>query len=159
MNNDESVTICLPVLNEYEVIEFVIQEWLTVLKKLPHGSKILIDDGGSTDGTLAILDKFINQGEKITIIRNQKPDGFGNAARRLFNSADTHWIFFTDSDGQYVAEDFWLLWDRRDGKDFIRGIKLGRLDPLMRRITSLVWNKSVNFLFELPHSVSAIQKI
>jgi hypothetical protein len=31
-------------------------------------------------------------------------------------------------------------------------MKLGRQDPLFRRITSFVWNKLVRFLFELPMS-------
>lgn len=149
----ETVAVCMPVLNEVEVIEFVIREWLKVVSELPEGSHILIEDGGSKDGTREVLTALqAEYGDLIRVVWRDKPEGFGVAAKRLLSSADAQWIFFTDSDGQYVANDFWLLWERRESRDFIRGIKLGRQDPLIRRITSLVWNKSVRFLFELPIS-------
>jgi dolichol-phosphate mannosyltransferase len=149
----ETVAVCMPVLNEVEVIESVVREWLQVVNKLPVGSHILIEDGGSKDGTREVLASLQEESaDLLRVIWRDKPEGFGVAAKRLLSSADTQWIFFTDSDGQYIASDFWLLWARREDRDFIRGIKLGRQDPLIRRITSLVWNKSVRFLFELPIS-------
>ena len=160
MNNTEimeTVTICMPVLNEKDVIKDVLLEWLDVIYKLPLGSEILIDEGGSKDGTIEIIKGLQNEHpEKIRVLFQKRPDGFGNSAKRLLNSSDKYWVFFTDSDGQYVAKDFWKLWSRRGECDFVRGIKLGRQDPFMRRIASLIWNKSVNFLFELPvHDVNA----
>jgi glycosyltransferase involved in cell wall biosynthesis len=160
MNNNEiveTVTICMPVLNEKDVIKDVLMEWLEIIFKLPPGSKILIDEGGSQDGTIGIIENLQNEYPgKITVLFQTKPDGFGNSAKRLLNSSDGYWVFFTDSDGQYVAQDFWKLWNRRSENDFIRGIKLGRQDPFIRRVASLFWNKSVNFLFELPvHDVNA----
>jgi len=153
----ESVTICLPVLNESAVINKVILEWIQVVSNLGNSSTILIEDGGSTDGTITIIKTLQSKFPgKIKLLLREKPDGFGNSAIRLLSLAESKWVFFTDSDGQYVAEDFWLLWSRRSGKDFVRGIKLGRKDPFMRRISSLFWNKAVNFLFELPvHDVNA----
>jgi len=157
IEDSESVTICLPVLNESAVIEKVILEWLEIVKKIANGSIILIEDGGSTDGTIAIIKGLQSSFPgKIQLVLREKPDGFGNSAKRLLNLAERSWIFFTDSDGQYVAEDFWLLWNRRAGNDFVRGIKLGRKDPFIRRVSSLFWNKAVNFLFELPvHDVNS----
>jgi dolichol-phosphate mannosyltransferase len=154
LNTDsfETVCICMPVLNEKEVIYDVVHEWIKVLDRLPSGSSILIEDGGSSDGTREMLESLAKEYPSIVVIYRDKPDGFGNAARRLLSSASAHWIFFTDSDGQYVAQDFWKLWSRRLGKDFVRGIKLGRQDPFFRRLASLIWNKSAKFLFELPVS-------
>lgn len=147
----ETVAICMPVLNEVDVIEYVLREWLEVVRQLPVGSHIFIEDGGSKDGTKEVLTTLqAEYGDLIRINWRDKPEGFGVAAKRLLSSANAQWVFFTDSDGQYVANDFWLLWARRENRDFIRGIKLGRQDPLIRRATSLVWNKSVRFLFELP---------
>jgi len=153
----ETVTICMPVLNEKDVIKDVLIEWLNVILKLPLGSEILIDEGGSNDGTVEIIESLqYEYPGKIRVLFQNKPDGFGNSAKRLLNTSDGYWVFFTDSDGQYVAQDFWKLWDRRSECDFVRGIKLGRQDPFIRRVASLFWNKSVNFLFELPvHDVNA----
>jgi len=146
----ESVSICLPVLNEIDVIEDVLQEWLALCKKLPKGSLVSVEDGGSNDGTVEVLKKLQKKYLWLKVVYREKPDGFGNAAKRLLDNTNTEWIFFTDSDGQYVPEDFWILWKKRSDFDVVRGIKMGRQDPFLRRVTSLVWNKSVSFLFNLP---------
>jgi dolichol-phosphate mannosyltransferase len=152
----DSVTICMPVLNEVSVIESVVLEWIEIVNLLPSNSILLFEDGGSKDGTVGILQGLQMQfPSKIHLMLRDYPDGFGNSAKRLLASAETEWVFFTDSDGQYVASDFWILWGRRIGNDFVRGIKLGRKDPFIRRVSSLFWNKAVNFLFELPvHDVN-----
>ena len=147
---DQTVTICLPVLNEFEVIEEVVTDWLSIISGLPTGSAVLVEDGGSTDGTTQILRRLQESNPSLRVIYRDKPDGFGNAAKRLLGEPSTDWVFFTDSDGQYVPEDFWILWNRRSGYDIVRGIKMGRQDPFFRRVTSFFWNKSVAFLFNLP---------
>jgi dolichol-phosphate mannosyltransferase len=146
----ETVTICMPVLNEAEVIHSVLVEWIQVVSELPEGSHILIEDGGSTDGTTEILRNYALRSKHLKIIYRQKPEGFGKAARSLLSSASTHWVFFTDSDGQYVANDFWKLWHRRENLDLVRGIKLGRKDPLFRRLTSYIWNRLIFLMFQIP---------
>lgn len=151
-NQLETVTICIPFLNEREVVSNVIEEWTEILDKLPKGSKLLIEDGGSLDGTTQVLKEYSVNDKRIEVIYRESPDGFGQSAKRLLGAAENSWVFFTDGDGQYVANDFWKLWERKANKDFVRGIKLGRKDPFPRRIASLIWNKCVNFLFELPVS-------
>ena len=145
-----TVTICLPVLNEAEVIREVVTDWLCIISQLPLGSAVLVEDGGSKDGTVQILSELQLNNPTLDVVFREKPDGFGNAAKRLLAAPKTDWIFFTDSDGQYVPEDFWILWNRKDQFDLVRGIKMGRQDPFFRRVTSFFWNKSVAFLFNLP---------
>lgn len=149
-SNNESVTICMPILNEVSVLNSVLDEWLEVLQKLPQGSKIFIEDGGSKDGSREILEDYEAKYEGIEIIYKDKPEGFGNAAKNLLSSAKTEWVFFTDSDGQYVASDFWKLWERRGNVDLVRGIKLGRKDPVFRVFTSFAWNRVIRFMFGIP---------
>ena len=148
----ESVSICMPVLNEIDVIPEVLKSWLEVCAKLPSGSLVLVEDGGSTDGTVEYLRSLAATNGMLKVIEKSKPEGFGTAAKNLFQNGDNYWLFFTDSDGQYVSSDFWEIWNRREGKSIVRGMKLGRQDPLFRRLTSFIWNKLVRFLFELPMS-------
>ena len=148
----DTVTICMPILNEVAVVESVLEEWLEVLKELPPGSYILIEDGGSTDGTREILESFEMRNTGLKVIYKEKANGFGNAAKNLLSTADAEWVFFTDSDGQYVASDFWKLWQRRSEAELIRGIKLGRKDPVFRIITSYVWNRVIKLMFGFPIS-------
>ena len=143
----ETVTICIPVYNEIDVIENLIIEWVNVVEQLPVGSKIYIEDGGSNDGTLDILRKFEAEYVFVKIFYKDKPDGFGNAAKRLLKEPTTEWIFFSDGDGQYLSSDFWKLWERRKEKDLVKGIKLGRNDPLHRRIISFFWSLLIQIMF------------
>jgi glycosyltransferase involved in cell wall biosynthesis len=145
--SSETVTICIPIYNEIEVIENLISEWVKVVEQLPVGSKIYIEDGGSNDGTLDVLKKFESEFLFIKIFYKDKPDGFGNAAKRLLKEPDTEWIFFSDGDGQYLSGDFWKLWARRNEKDLVKGIKLGRNDPLHRRIISFFWSLLIQIMF------------
>jgi len=145
----DTVTICIPIYNEIEVIEKVLSEWALIVKELPTGSKILIEDGGSNDGTVKLLKNYQNKFDFIDVIYRDKPDGFGNAAKRLLKLPTTEWVFFTDGDGQFVPGDIWKLWQRKDDYDLVKGIKLGRKDPLLRRIISFFWSSLIQVMFGL----------
>lgn len=147
----DPVTVCMPIHNEADVIESVIREWVEeVFQFLPEGSIFAFDEAGSNDGTNEILERLQKEFPFIHVYHHPKKDGFANAARRLYQAADTPLIFFTDCDGQYVASDFWKLVPfSMAGYDMVRGAKIGRRDPLFRRIASLFFNKAVQFLFSV----------
>jgi glycosyltransferase involved in cell wall biosynthesis len=151
-NSDQPVSILMPVCNEEDVIESVILEWVqTVIRYLPAGSELLIDDA-STDGTRDILKKLVAAHPFIRVCYQPRKDGFANAARRLYREAKCPWVFFTDSDGQYIAKDFWKLAKNiNDNYDLIRGAKVGRKDPILRRVASSVFNKIIQFLFNMSY--------
>lgn len=140
----------MPVCNEMDVIESVIDEWAEdVVRYLPEGSELVFDEAGSTDGTREILARMCEKYPFIRVIYNEKKDGFAAGARRLYREAKCPYVFFTDSDGQYVAADFWKLAKYIDRYDYIRGIKVGRKDTLFRRIASGIFNKIVIFLYNV----------
>ena len=66
--------------------------------------KILVRDDGSTDGTLDVLNRFINDyPQKITLLNDRTPTG--SSARnffRLLSAVDDDYVMFCDQD------DFWL---------------------------------------------------
>ena len=145
----DTVTICIPIYNEIEVIEKVLSEWSLIVGELPKGSKILIEDGGSSDGTVQVLRNYQKKFDFIDVVYRDKPDGFGNAAKRLLKLPTTEWVFFTDGDGQFVPSDIWKLWQRKEDYDLVKGIKLGRKDPLLRRIISFFWSSLIQVMFGL----------
>jgi dolichol-phosphate mannosyltransferase len=59
-------------------------------------------------------------------------------------------VFFIDSDGQYVAADFWRLYDKIGDYDMIVGRKTNRADPSYRIILSKVFHEIIRMVFELP---------
>ncbi|OGG93469.1 MAG: hypothetical protein A2527_01690 [Candidatus Lambdaproteobacteria bacterium RIFOXYD2_FULL_50_16] len=148
----EPVSVLMPVSNEADVIATVVQEWAEeVFQYLPQGSEMVFDEAASTDGTREILAELQVKYPYIKVFSRDKKDGFANAARRLYKLATCPLIFFTDSDGQYVAKEFWTIASFIKDYDMVRGAKVGRKDPFGRRFSSFIFNKAVHFLFSISY--------
>jgi glycosyltransferase involved in cell wall biosynthesis len=147
------LSILMPVCNEADVIEEVIEEWVRdVIQYLPPGSEFLFDEAASTDGTREILKRMQEKHPCIRVMYNEKKDGFANAARRLYREAKCPLVFFTDSDGQYVASEFWKLAPYVDKFWLVHGAKIGRQDTLFRKVASAVFNRIARFIFDVHYS-------
>jgi len=142
----EAVSVLMPVYNEIDVIDTVIGEWIRdVFDHLPEGSELVFDDC-STDGTTAAIERWQERHPFIRINRSER-DGFFNSAMRLYGLAGCDLVFFTDSDGQYVAEDFWKVARQIDSNDMVHGAKVDRHDPRYRLTFSGVYNVIVREMF------------
>ncbi|MGZ3797730.1 MAG: glycosyltransferase [Pseudobdellovibrionaceae bacterium] len=149
----EPVSILMPVCNEAEVIEEVIEEWVTeVIQYLPKGSELVFDEAASTDGTRDILKRLMEKYSFLRVNFNEKKDGFAAAAVRLYMTARCPLVFFTDSDGQYVAEEFWKLAPHVANFDIVHGAKIGRQDNFFRKVASALFNRIARFIFDISYS-------
>lgn len=139
MNHQQPVSILMPVCNEASVIRSVVAEWhRAVLCKLPAGSELFFDDC-SDDGTTDILLKLGSTLPFLRVNRSER-DGFFKSALRLYRLAKNNLLFFTDSDGQYAAEDFWKVHAHANRYDMVHGYKCDRCDPLYRKAGSFLFN-------------------
>lgn len=133
------VSILMPVCNEAGAIRQVVAEWHDcVLSKLPPGSELVFEDC-SDDGTTEILTQLRLARPYLRINRSRR-DGFFASAMRLYRLAANELVFFTDSDGQYVAEDFWNIYAHIDDHDMVHGFKSNRCDPAYRKAGSWAFN-------------------
>lgn len=147
----EPVSILLPVCDEVEGIESVLAELVEVVyRHLPEGSEFLIEEGGSRDGTKDLLRSLNQRWPFLNVAYKDRREGFAAAARNLYQRASCPWVFFSDSDGQCVASEFWRLAGAAQGFDFVLGVKRVRYDPLVRRITSRVFNRLARVMFAVP---------
>lgn len=144
------IDILIPVCNEAHVIEGVIKEWLDEIAKLPIGSKLIIEDAASTDGTVEILRKYSDH-PSCSIKLHQERDGFSEALKRLFEYAENPLIFVADSDGQYLIDDFkFFVYKYQHGIDFVKGVKVSRRDSWPRRTFSFIFNRFISIFLNLP---------
>jgi glycosyltransferase involved in cell wall biosynthesis len=149
----DPVSILMPVCNEVDVIESVFEEWYReVIRHLPPGSEMVIAEAASTDGTREILQRLSAQHSFLRVIYRDRKDGFAAAARLLYSEARCPWVFFTDSDGQYVASEFWKLAPFVGEFSIIHGAKIGRQDPFFRKVASAVFNRVGRFIFDVHYS-------
>lgn len=137
------VVVVMPAYNEAECIEPVVREWIETV-----GNLIVVNDG-SKDHTGAVLDKLAEELPALRVI-HQKNAGHGAAllhGYRVALDADYRWIFQTDSDGQFLAKDFTVLWTQRDGSPFLLGRRAARNDHPLRVWLSGVHANVVRALF------------
>jgi dolichol-phosphate mannosyltransferase len=143
----EPVSILMPVCNEADIIDDVVEEWIAdVVRYLPAGSEMIFDDC-STDGTQERLKQLAAKYPFIKL-NFSKRDGFFNSALRLYRMANCPLVFFTDSDGQYVPSEFWRIASRVEFNDMVHGAKIGRKDPPYRIHASQVFNILVRRWFK-----------
>lgn len=147
------VSVLMPVCNEADVLEGVLEEWVAdVFRYLPDGSELVIAEAASTDGTREILAKLCRKYAFIRVLYRDTKEGFAAAARLLYDEARCPLVFFTDSDGQYVPAEFWKLAPFAKEFSIVHGAKIGRQDPFFRKVASAIFNRIARFLFDVHYS-------
>src|SRR5262249_11567480 len=101
-----NLTIVLPCYNEAENIAAAVHDVDKWLHAGGHDGQIIVVDDGSTDGSLAVLNELEHTVPRLKVVRNPQNGGYGIAVRAGCDEAETDWIAFMDSDGQFQAKDF-----------------------------------------------------
>ena len=135
----KQLAIIIPVYNEEENIEKVINDWRKILEKKKFD--IIVINDGSKDKTKLILDKIKKKSSNIKVI-NKLNGGHGESIYLGYKYATKKkykFIFQVDSDDQFSASDFKALWKLKDKSyDLIMGYRQYRKDPLLRIFLSKV---------------------
>lgn len=135
----KDLAIIMPVYNEEGAIEKVIEKWVAELDKLNIDYNIFAYNDGSKDNTANILERISQKYNKVVAV-NKENSGHGPTILKGYrdNSENFNWLFQLDSDDEICPEGFSNLWNKRNEYDFLVGIRDGRLQPLPRKIISLV---------------------
>ena len=150
MNSTEKkpvLSVILPAYNEAANIKEVIFDYFeTIVSKL--NSNLVVAEDGSTDGTKEILLSIIND-IPMNLFSEPKRKGYANGVKDALKKCEGEWIFFSDSDGQYLSSDFWRLWNQRDSYDLIIGRKLRRSEGFHRSVLARGFHIVANSMFGL----------
>ena len=147
LNSPEGLTVVMPVYNEAEGIEKIISEFYDEIVR-KTGAEFTIAEDGSTDGTKEILQK-ISTKIPILLYLGSERKGYARAAKDALRRANSPYVFFSDSDGQYVPSDFWSLWDHRFDADLVIGRKIRRAEGIHRLILSKGFHAITRVLFDV----------
>lgn len=145
------LSIVMPAYNEEEVIETVVKQWTDLLtRQFPaDNTRLIVVNDGSRDKTGAILDQIKNRYPKLMVV-HQPNGGHGNAVVNGYRQAvalDSEYVFQTDSDDQFIADDFGKLWDKRDESPFILGYREERYDAPARLLITKILRLSIAFIY------------
>ena len=145
-------TLCMvtPVYNEQDAIGNVLEKWDSTLGKLGVDYEIRPYDDGSTDASLAVMRETAKRlGPQISV-RTKTNGGHGNTVLTGYREAAQdgfEWVFQVDSDDEMAPDAFNELWSRRQGYDFLVGVRDGRMQALSRKIVSFFSRLSVRAFF------------
>ncbi|MEK7562802.1 MAG: glycosyltransferase family 2 protein [Patescibacteria group bacterium] len=130
------LSIALPCFNEEENLPATIADVHGWMEKRDIAGEIIAVNDGSKDGTGRVLEELKKSHPRLRIVTHPENRGYGAAVRSGCDAAQTEWIGFMDSDGQFKAEDFDKLIPFCEKNSFIVGRRRKRADPFLRKVNA-----------------------
>lgn len=158
----EKLYIIIPAYNEEENIRTVIAQWHPVAVKTGPGSRLVVIDDGSRDGTYQAATELKAQYPQLVVLTKEN-QGHGATILHGYRYAikkGADYVFQTDSDGQTLPSEFPQFWKRRKKCGLLIGCRVHREDGISRlfvtRVLRLVlllvfrvWVKDANAPYRL----------
>lgn len=146
------ITVCF---NEYSFIERTIQ---SVISQSLQNFEWIVIDGGSTDGTLEILNKYRSS---IQVLVSEKDNGIYNAMNKGINLAKGDYLFFLNG-GDYLFDNQTL--EKIVSHNFFGDIVYGDImifdDQMKSYLLKMPEKLTTEFLYHktIPHQSTFIKK-
>ena len=146
-----SVSAMFPCYNDAVTIGGLVDDVYAALSPLVDEVEVIVVDDGSSDGSGDVLDELAATRPWLRPIHHERNRGYGGALITGFEAARFDWIFYTDGDAQYDAKEAAVLVPlATKDVDIVQGYKIGRGDPLYRKVIGRCYHRVVKLLFRLP---------
>jgi glycosyltransferase involved in cell wall biosynthesis len=144
------ITAFFPCYNDAGTIATMVILADMSLRTLTDDYEIVVIDDGSSDASRQILRELQSRYDCLRLVFHEKNKGYGGALRSGFAAASKELIFYTDGDAQYDPQEVKLLVPQmKDGIDWVNGYKIGRSDPIHRKVIGTIYNQIVKLTFGL----------
>jgi glycosyltransferase involved in cell wall biosynthesis len=141
-----SLSLCLPALNEQDVIESTLDAAVAVLPELVRDFEVIVVDDGSRDQTAAVVARCAEHDPRVRLVRHPRNRGYGASVTTGMRAACGDLISFSDSDGQFTFVDLAQLLARLPGCDVVIGYRHRRADHWMRLVNGHAWNQLIRLV-------------
>ena len=146
-----SISAMFPCYNDAETIGGLVDDVYGALAPIVDEVEVIVVNDGSADKSREVLDDLAATRPWLHPIHHEHNRGYGGALITGFTAARNEWIFYTDGDAQYDAREAATLVPlAADDVDIVQGYKIGRGDPLHRKVIGRVYHHVVKRLFSLP---------
>jgi glycosyltransferase involved in cell wall biosynthesis len=146
-----AISAMFPCYNDATTIAKLVDDVHGALESLTSCLEVIVVNDGSSDDSAAVLDALVPTRPWLVVIHHPVNRGYGGALISGFEAARYEWIFYTDGDAQYDAREAGLLVPlATDSVDIVQGFKIGRGDPLYRKVIGRIYHHIVKVLFRLP---------
>jgi len=141
------LSVVIPVYNEEESLEPLVDELRAVLDSAGRSYEIVIVDDGSTDGTYRVILRLHQKGPRLKAIRLKRNFGQTAAIAAGFAHARGDIILAMDGDGQNDPKDIPAMLDKlEEGFDLVSGRRFPRQEPFWsRRLPSQIANGLISW--------------
>ncbi len=145
-----SVSAVFPCYNDEPTIGALVDTVYEALVPLVDAIEVVVVNDGSRDGSGQLLDEMTSNRPWLVVVHHDQNRGYGGALMTGFSTARHDWIFYTDGDAQYdPSEAVDLVAVATDDVDIVQGYKVGRGDPLHRKVIGRIYHHVVRTLFGL----------
>src|SRR5919108_108026 len=141
------LSVIIPVYNEEENVEPLIQEITSVVAPLGKKYEIVVVDDGSQDNTFPALAQLRHNEPHLRVVRLKRNFGQTAAMAAGLAYAQGEVVVMMDGDGQNDPADIPALLAELDrGNDLVSGWRYSRRDPLFsRRLPSKIANGLISW--------------
>lgn len=145
--NKKNLSIVIPLYNEQDSIEILVNEIIEVMLKanIIEYEIILINDG-SDDDSWSVLNRIKSNNKNITIINLKKNFGKSIALQVGFSKAVNKYIITMDADLQDDPKEIPRFIEKLEEYDFVCGWKKNRRDPANKTIPSKIFNFFISLM-------------
>ena len=134
-----SLSAFFPAYNERENVARLVASWRPVLARHAERFEILVIDDGSKDGTAEETLRVAREFPEVRLVRHPVNRGYGGAVKTGLAESRMDYVFFSDADLQFDPEELGKLCARVGEADLVTGYRIGRRDPLPRRLNAWAW--------------------
>ena len=135
------ISVVVPLFNEEHSLDALYHEIAAVLDSQPEPYEVVFVDDGSTDGSMAALERLHAETTNVVVVHLRRNFGKAAALQAGFLEARGEVVVTMDADLQDdPAEIPQLLAKLDEGFDLVSGWKTRRNDPWSRRVLSKVFN-------------------
>jgi len=139
--SSRDISVVIPAYNEEGSIFELHRRVSSELERLGRDFEIVFVDDGSTDGTLARMQKLMRKDPRIKVVTFWRNFGKANALSAGFKHVEGRIVFQMDADLQDDPKEFGRFLQKLDsGYDMVVGWKRRRHDPIGKRLPSKFFN-------------------
>lgn len=135
------LTIVIPVYNEYDNLNRVIDTFKTYFATAKLTSKVLFVNDGSKDESLSLIEKICKEDQRFTYLNFTQNFGLSSAIKAGFDYVQTTYTGYIDADLQTDPEEFNLLAEFIEDYQLVTGNRnKDRKDSLVKNMSSKIAN-------------------